>query len=344
MATLLRLTAVLSLAIFTGVACSTQEQGETEVKTVTETVTKTVSASVGDSESPDESETTSEQTASEQEAPEQESTEQTQTAQESPEDTLATQYQYLNSGQYEQAYELFAPQSKEVVSLEQYLAYFEARPSYAVDTYSFNSVDVQGDTAVLNASLSVSGTNQGPQSYEVTQEMARVGDEWRTVMRDAQISTFTSIGENQEQAEGSSGQESADVRECAVGASCELDRSTIVVTNVQPAQSISAVGETYQGNFVIVEFSYTYNGSSPTEITGFPFELEATDGTTYSYDFDVTSSYGIENDRSLVYEEVQPGVATEGSVVFEVAPDASGLTLYINRNTEGEVVAIPLGI
>ena len=60
-----------------------------------------------------------------------------------------------------------------------------------------------------------------------------------------------------------------------------------------------------------------------------PFPLSDGDGNTYSLHFDSTSSYEIDNDRSLIYETIQPGVPREGAAIFEVAPDAKDFTLLV---------------
>src|SRR4028118_148153 len=60
------------------------------------------------------------------------------TQEQSPEDVLALQYEYINSGDFEEAYALFAGQSQREVSLEQYRAIFEANAPYSVTDYSFS--------------------------------------------------------------------------------------------------------------------------------------------------------------------------------------------------------------
>ncbi len=70
---------------------------------------------------------------------------------ESPEDVLALQYRLINAGDYEGAYALFAEQSKQIVSPDQYRAYFESSAPYSITDYSFPSVDAQGDTASVEA-------------------------------------------------------------------------------------------------------------------------------------------------------------------------------------------------
>lgn len=116
---------------------------------------------------------------------------------------------------------------------------------------------------------------------------------------------------------------------CEIGQECDLGQSSVTVTSAEQAQSINATGETLEGNFVIVEYDYTYGGSTSTDLNEPPFELLDDEGNTYSLNFDATSSYGIENDRSLIYETVQPGVSAQGTAVFEVAPGATDFTLLV---------------
>lgn len=175
---------------------------------------------------------------------------------------------------------------------------------------------------------------------EVTVPVEETVVEEVTVEETVEVAT-----ESEEQAESSAEPEGVEeARGCVVGEACELDTSTITVTDAQRTQIINAIGETFEGDFVIVEFDYTYGGDSPIEISEPPFEVDDESNRTYSLYFDATSSYGIENDRSLIYETVQPGVTTGGSAIFEVSPDAQGLTLVINRDTGGNIVEIPLGV
>jgi hypothetical protein len=256
---------------------------------------------------------------------------------------LDLQYQFLNSGQYEKAYNLFAEQSQRLISLEQYSSAYA--PTYEVSDYTVYSEQIQGDTATLEAELFVSGTQRGSHSYSVTQEFVREGGEWRVIMRDAQAETIAN------KTPGQDGSDEADPGEtqggsCSVGQACDLGISTITVTNPQPTNVASGVGDTYEGNFVVVEFDYTYGGDSPSEVDEPPFQLVDGSGATYSLDFESTVSYEIENDRSLIYETVQPGVSSPGAVIFEVAPGASGFTLQISdliQPRSGETAEIPLG-
>ena len=127
---------------------------------------------------------------------------------------------------------------------------------------------------------------------------------------------------------GPTAQSGADIT-CEFGQECDLGESSITVTHVEQSQGFTAVEEPYEGNFVITEFDYTYGGSTSTDLGEPPFELLDGGGNRYSLNFDATSSYGIENDRSLIYETVQPGVTTPGAAIFEVAPDATDFTLLV---------------
>lgn len=111
----------------------------------------------------------------------------------SPEQVLALQYEHINSGDYEAAYELFAEESQEIVSLDQYRASFEDVGYYQLTDYSFPSVDVQGDSAVVEVNLT-SNTPGGEAQYQRVQQMVLEDGEWRVVMRDEQIETFTETG------------------------------------------------------------------------------------------------------------------------------------------------------
>lgn len=116
---------------------------------------------------------------------------------------------------------------------------------------------------------------------------------------------------------------------CDVGQECDLGESTITVTRGEKVQNINTSLGNYEGTFVLVEYTYTYGGSSPVDVDEPPFQLSDSDGNTYSINFDATSSYEIDNNRSLIYETIQPGVPREGAAIFQVAPDAEDFTLLV---------------
>ena len=110
-----------------------------------------------------------------------------------PKEVLATQYKFINDSEYAKAYALFAAQSQQIVSLEQYEAYFENNAHYSVDDYSFLSTNVSGNVASVVVNLAVSSST-GEDQYQVTQQLVLEDGRWRVVMRDEQVATFTGAG------------------------------------------------------------------------------------------------------------------------------------------------------
>ena len=112
------------------------------------------------------------------------------TQEQPPEDVLALQYEYINSGDYEEAYSLFTEQSRREVSLAQYRAFFEDNAPYSVTDYSFVPVRVRGDSASVDAEFTVTSAS-GVERLERTQEFVCERGEWRVVMRPEQVAVFT---------------------------------------------------------------------------------------------------------------------------------------------------------
>ena len=118
--------------------------------------------------------------------------------------------------------------------------------------------------------------------------------------------------------------------ECQIRQECDLGVSSITITSAKQAQTINtSVGDTFEGNFVIVEFDYTYGGSAPADTGEPPFQVYDGDNNAYSLHFEATSAYGIDHDRTLTFTTVQPDVPTQGTAIFEVSPDAEDFTLLV---------------
>jgi hypothetical protein len=117
-------------------------------------------------------------------------TEQDTRQERSPEDVLALQYEYINTGDFEQAYSLFAQQSQQEISLGQYRAFFEANAPYSVTDYSFLSVRTQGNSASVDAAFIVNSAG-GVEQLQRTQQLVRENGDWRVLMRPEQITAFT---------------------------------------------------------------------------------------------------------------------------------------------------------
>ena len=115
----------------------------------------------------------------------------------SPEDVLALQYEYINRGDYERAYSLFAERSQREVSLARYRKFFEDNAPYSVTDYSFSPAEIEGDSASVDAAFTVTSAS-GVERLERTQEFVREDGDWRVVMRPEQIAAFTATGDEVE--------------------------------------------------------------------------------------------------------------------------------------------------
>jgi len=107
-----------------------------------------------------------------------------------PGEVLGLQYEYINRGDFENAYSLFADQSQQEVFLEQYGAFFEANAPYSVTDYSFSVPQTQGDSATLEAEFTANSAS-GVEQLQRTQRFVRENGEWRVVMRPDQVAAFT---------------------------------------------------------------------------------------------------------------------------------------------------------
>jgi len=106
-----------------------------------------------------------------------------------PDEILALQYEYANMAAWDEAYALYADESKALVSEEQFTEVQAGGPQPAISEYAFPSVEVNGDSASIHRVLTVNSA-EGDAQDEATQEMALQEDGWRVVMRDDQVETF----------------------------------------------------------------------------------------------------------------------------------------------------------
>lgn len=113
----------------------------------------------------------------------------------SPEEILALQWEYTNMTAWEQAYELFAEETKNRVTLEQYKSGQESGPTDVVADYSFPSVSVEGDRATIEWVMTVNYPDDYNESQEqATQEAVLEDEGWRILMRDDQYEYYLGEG------------------------------------------------------------------------------------------------------------------------------------------------------
>lgn len=177
----------------------------------------------------------------------------------SPAETLVLQYEFLNTGQYEEAYELFAEQSQRLVSREQYSDFFA--PTYEVSEYSVQSEQISGETATVQADLVVTGSQQGTQRYSVAQEFVLEDGQWRALLRDDQIEAFT---------EGQAAEAPLEESEQPADPGVTGDSGVIVrVTG----------SEAFSGNYGTLDSSRSVDGVAPAE-----YAVEGLDTGMFSAD------------------------------------------------------------
>ena len=91
----------------------------------------------------------------------------------------------------------------------------------------------------------------------------------------------------------------------------------------------SGFGTQKRGNFVVVDFTFTNN--RPEEVTLDPelhMVLKDSQGREFGTDTDAYEFVPV--DLDIFLEPVNPGVSTDGRVVYEVAADAQGFTLTLD--------------
>ena len=211
---------------------------------------------------------------------------------ESPEDVLALQYRLINAGDYEGAYALFAGQSKQIVSPNQYRAYFQSNAPYSITDYSFPSVDVQGDAASVEAALTVNSAS-GQETYQRAQQLVNEDGAWRVVMRDEQASAFVAS----EVPSGAGESAQYDSKPSPEPASEPTDEETGEIF----VRVTGDPGINFSGNIGTLDGSRSVEGTTPEE-----FAVEVDTG---AFAFDSVSALAQNSDGSgnLVVQIVRDG-------------------------------------
>jgi hypothetical protein len=129
-----------------------------------------------------------------------------------PEEVLALQYEYVNMIAYEQAYELFAQETKDKLPEQVYESvdreYGEQYGATAKTEYSFPSIEVQGDRATIETVAYLSTPKETWQDKD-TDEMVLEESGWRVVMSQDQLELFLNGGEITSSSVSASGSGSA---------------------------------------------------------------------------------------------------------------------------------------
>ncbi|HXI18104.1 MAG TPA: DUF4352 domain-containing protein [Chloroflexota bacterium] len=104
------------------------------------------------------------------------------------------------------------------------------------------------------------------------------------------------------------------------------DNWTITVTNVRTSSTVKGVTKTTQtalGVYVLVDVKMENSGKDARELGGNRFTLKDDKGRTFKYFSDGT----IGNGQGTVGAKINPGLSGDGTIVFDVPTDATGLIL-----------------
>jgi hypothetical protein len=120
-------------------------------------------------------------------------------------------------------------------------------------------------------------------------------------------------------------------KNAAVGETVRVGDAEWTVTNAVYATELKQrgfgqFGESKEGNFVIVDFTFTNLASDSVTLDTISLLLFDSQGREYSADTD-TFGY-IPAEKDIFLNQVNPGVTQEGRIIYSVAPDASGFTIH----------------
>jgi hypothetical protein len=110
--------------------------------------------------------------------------------------------------------------------------------------------------------------------------------------------------------------------------SAEFGNWTLTVTGAEPVPTVSGASETFtaRGVYVVVSLNVTNTGNAPQEFPYRDLVLRDARGRMFSVDTDPTIRLIRTYDVSW-YENLQPGLAYDTAIVFDVPVDATGLQL-----------------
>ncbi len=91
-------------------------------------------------------------------------------------------------------------------------------------------------------------------------------------------------------------------------------------------KGFGSFGDTKQGNFVVVDFTFTNQSNESVTLDTISLPLYDSKDRVYEADSD---AFGyIPTEKDIFLTQVNPGVTQEGQIIYSVAPDASGFTLH----------------
>jgi hypothetical protein len=142
------------------------------------------------------------------------------------------------------------------------------------------------------------------------------------------IVAVISAGMSGEGGEEASGPGSSQENAVPLGETAEIGNVSWQVTNVEQTSQISSALETLEGNFVILDITFTNNSDETVQLDS--GSLAIVDGQGRVSEGSEDASLTLDPDLTLFLNEVNPGVTEEARVAFDVAPDAQNMVLRAN--------------
>jgi hypothetical protein len=139
-------------------------------------------------------------------------------------------------------------------------------------------------------------------------------------------------GSNEGNDSGSGGAEQQPTAKA--GESLTVGETTWKVAEANKQQQLSnSLGENKQGNFVVVNFQFTNNGSESVTLDSEMLTLIDAENREFNVD---TDSLGfVPPEKDIFLNQVNPGVTQEGQVIFTIAPDAQDFNLEVSEGIFG---------
>lgn len=124
------------------------------------------------------------------------------------------------------------------------------------------------------------------------------------------------------------GQEDSGENTVAIGEPLAVGEVAWIVTSAEQVTELTDdFGESETGNFVVVDFEFTNNSSEAVTLDSGMLTLIDSEGRRNEVDTD--RLFFVPAERNVIFEEVNPGVTQQGTVIFTVADGASGFTLEL---------------
>ncbi len=145
-------------------------------------------------------------------------------------------------------------------------------------------------------------------------------------------SSSSSSDQNESESASSSSSSSKDTetKTVGIGETATVGDSSWLVNSAYPTTQLTdqfGVQPPKQGNFVVVDFTFTNNGNEAKTLSTPIINLFDSSNRKSSPDDD--AFLYIPQDKNIFINQVNPGVSKDGEVIFSVAPDASGFKLEV---------------